>query len=68
MLTIDIHRHNLTLLVFIADRWKNKIGSYHDVLLEREKHKSDESRRCEQSSSNSDLLGFEGTFRKLEID
>jgi SPX domain protein involved in polyphosphate accumulation len=54
-------------LVLVADRWKGKIESYHDVFVEREKHRSDESRRPEQSRS-SDLLGFEGTFRKLEID
>ena len=67
MLSFDILRYNVTLLVLVADRWKGKIESYHDVFVEREKHRSDESRRPEQSRS-SDLLGFEGTFRKLEID
>ena len=80
VLTTDIHRHNVTLWVLVAGRWKNKIESYHDVFLEREKHKSDESRRPEQpsssrcsssrssSSSRSDFLGFEESFRELEID
>jgi hypothetical protein len=45
-----------------------KIESYHDVFLEREKYNSDESKKPGSSSSNSDLLGFEGSFRKLEID
>jgi hypothetical protein len=52
----------------VAGRWKIKIESYHDVFLEREKHRSDESRRPEQSSSSSDLLGLEGSFRELDID
>jgi hypothetical protein len=51
----------------VAGRWKNKIESYHDVFVEREKHRPDECRRPEHSSS-SDLLGFEGSFRRLEID
>jgi len=56
------------LWVLVAGRWKNKIESYHDVFVEREKHRSDESRRPEQSSSSSKLLGFEGSLRKLDID
>jgi hypothetical protein len=55
-------------LVLVAGRWKSKIQSYHDVFVERQKHKSDESKRPEKPSSSSDLLGFEGSFRKLEID
>lgn len=50
------------------DRWVKKIDSYHDTFLEREKYKSDESRRHDCSFGNSDLLGFEGSFRKLELD
>jgi len=70
VLTTDIHRHNVTLWVLVAGRWKSKIESYHDVFVERQKHRSDESRRPQQScsSSSSDLLGFEGSFRKVEID
>jgi len=52
----------------VAGRWKSKIESYHDVFVERERHRSDESRRPEQSSRSSELLGFEGSFRKMEID
>jgi len=68
VLTTDIHRHDVTLWVLVTGRWKNKIESYHDVFVEREKHRSDECRRPEQSSRSSELLGFEGSFRKLEID
>ncbi|PNF22547.1 hypothetical protein B7P43_G13678 [Cryptotermes secundus] len=52
----------------IWDRWVKKIESYREVFLEREKHKSDESKRPGCSISSSDLLGFEGSFRKLEVD
>jgi hypothetical protein len=54
------------LWVLVAGRWKNKIESYHDVFVEQEKHRSDESRRPEHSSSSSNLLGFEGSLRKLD--
>jgi len=67
-LTTDIYRHSVILWVLVTGRWKSKIESYHDVFVEREKHRSDESRRPEQSSSSSGLLGFGGSFRKLEID
>ena len=68
MLTTDIHRHNVTLWVLVTGRWKSKIESYHDVFVERERHRSNESRRPEHSRSTSDLLEFEGSFRELEID
>lgn len=42
--------------------------SYNDMLLEREKHNSDESKRPGESPRSSDLLGFEGSFRKLDVD
>jgi hypothetical protein len=45
-----------------------KMENYHDIFLEREKYKSDESKRPDSSNNNSDLLGFEGSFRKLELD
>ena len=68
-LTIDIYRHNVILWVLVAGRCKSKIESYNDVFVEREKHRSDKSRRPEQSSCcSSDLLGFEGSFRELDID
>jgi hypothetical protein len=53
---------------YVPDLWVKKIESYHDIFLEREKYKSDESKRPEGCISNSELLGFEGSFRKLEID
>jgi hypothetical protein len=49
-------------------RWKKKIESYHDIFAEREKHRSDESKRPGQSVSTSELLGFEGSFRELDVD
>ena len=53
---------------YLSGRWKKKLESYRDVFLEREKHRSDESKRPGQSINSSDLLGFEGSFRKLEVD
>jgi hypothetical protein len=41
---------------------------YHDIFLEREKYKSDESKRPGPAVSSSELLGFEGSFRKLDVD
>jgi len=52
----------------VAGRWKSKTESYQDVFVERQKHRSDEPRRPEQPSSSSELLGLEGSFRKLDID
>ncbi|KDR19511.1 Alpha-tocopherol transfer protein-like [Zootermopsis nevadensis] len=49
-------------------RWTKKMESYNDMLLEREKHNSDESKRPGESPRSSDLLGFEGSFRKLDVD
>ena len=59
---------NKTTRNYFSDRWKKKLESYHDIYLEREKHRSDESRRADQSVSNSDLLGFEESFKKLDVD
>ncbi|GFG39221.1 hypothetical protein Cfor_00122, partial [Coptotermes formosanus] len=50
------------------DRWKKKLESYHDIFLEREKYKSDETKRPGESVNRSHLLGFEGSFRKLDVD
>jgi hypothetical protein len=54
--------------ICVSDLWKKKIESYHDIFLERESHKSDESKRPGQSISSSELLGFEGSFRQLGVD
>ena len=67
-LTTDIYRHNVILWDYVAGRWEKKIESYHDIFAEREKQRSDEKRRPEQSVNSSDILGFEGSFRKLEVD
>ena len=67
-LTTDIYRHSVILWVYVAGRWKKKLESYHDIFLERENHSSDESIRPGHFTSSSDVLGFEGAFRKLEVD
>jgi hypothetical protein len=54
--------------ICVSDLWKKKIGSYHDIFLERESHRSDESKRPGESINSSDLLGFEGSFRQLGFD
>jgi hypothetical protein len=56
------------LIICVSDLWKKKLESYHDIFLERETYKSDESKRTGPSISSSELLGFEGSFRKLEVD
>jgi hypothetical protein len=53
---------------YFSGRWKKKLESYHDIFLEREKLMSDESKRPGHSINTSELLGFEGSFRKLDVD
>jgi hypothetical protein len=53
---------------FVSDRWKKKLESYHDILLDRENLKSDESKRPGDSLRSSNLLGFKGSFRNLDVD
>jgi hypothetical protein len=53
---------------YFAGRWKKKLESYHDIFLEREKQKSDESKRPGHLVSKSDPLGFKGSFRRLDVD
>jgi hypothetical protein len=53
---------------YVPDRWVKKIESYHELFLENEKHNSDESKRPGLSIRISDLSGFEGSFRELEVD
>jgi hypothetical protein len=53
---------------YVSDRWKKKMESYHDIFLDRENLKSDESKRTGGSLRISDLIGFEGSFRKLDVD
>ena len=59
---------NGTTLYYFSGRWKKKLESYHDIFLEREQEKSDESKRTGHSINSNDLLGFEGSFRKLDVD
>ena len=58
----------LKLVICVSDLWKKNLESYHDIFLERENHRSDESKRPGHSISSSELLGFEGSFRKLDVD
>jgi len=41
---------------------------YHDILLERESYRSDESKRTGPSINISELLGFEGSSGKPDVD
>jgi hypothetical protein len=59
---------NYVIFYYISGRWKKKLESYHDIFLEREKQRSDESKRCGPALNSSELLGFEGSFRKLDFD
>jgi hypothetical protein len=51
-----------------SDLWKKKLQSYHYIFLDREKQTADESKRPGGAIRSSDLLGFEGSFRKLAVD
>jgi hypothetical protein len=62
-----LNNHHI-FIIYVADLWVKKIESYHDIFLEREKYKCDESKRPDSRFSKSELLGYEGSFRKLQID
>ncbi|KAJ9583071.1 hypothetical protein L9F63_022593, partial [Diploptera punctata] len=49
-------------------RWEKKLKDNRDWLLSREKMKTDESKRTNNSVNASELFGFEGSFRKLTVD
>jgi hypothetical protein len=51
-----------------AAMWKKKLKSYRNWFLEQENVKVDESRRPGKSFNASDLFGFEGSFRQLNVD
>ena len=51
-----------------TDTWKKKLESYRNWFLEQENVKVDESKRPDKSFNMSDLFGFEGTFRQLNVD
>ncbi|KAJ4426916.1 hypothetical protein ANN_26715 [Periplaneta americana] len=55
-------------LLTLSDLWLKKLDSYHDWFLQHENFKSDESKRQGGDFNFGDLFGFEGSFRKLNVD
>jgi hypothetical protein len=53
---------------FFAAAWLRKLRNYRGWFLEQDKMKSDESKRPGKAVNNGDLFGFEGSFRKLNVD
>jgi hypothetical protein len=53
---------------YVSDPCKRKIEIYRHIFLDRERQKSEESKRPGDSVRSSDLLGFEGPFRRLSVD
>ncbi|KAJ9583064.1 hypothetical protein L9F63_022586 [Diploptera punctata] len=49
-------------------RWKLKLQSYREWFREHEKLKSDETKRPGKILRSDDIFGFDGSFRKLELD
>ncbi|KAI4466007.1 alpha-tocopherol transfer protein-related [Holotrichia oblita] len=52
----------------LIDHWKKKVEDYAPWFKEDVKYVSDESRRLGKPKTASDLLGIEGSFRKLNVD
>ncbi|XP_069699166.1 alpha-tocopherol transfer protein-like [Periplaneta americana] len=48
--------------------WLKKLETYQDWFLQHENVKSDEKKRLAGNAISSDLFGFEGSFRKLDVD
>ncbi|KAJ4426596.1 hypothetical protein ANN_26394 [Periplaneta americana] len=48
--------------------WLKKLETYQDWFLQHENVKSDEKKRIGGNPIGSDLFGFEGSFRKLDVD
>ena len=63
----DLQTPSDTSLYYFSGRWKKKLESYYDLFLECEKQKSDESKRRGHSIKSSDLLRFEGSFRRVDV-
>jgi len=54
--------------IFVSDLWEERMQRYQDIFLERESYSSDEYKRTGPSINISELLGFEGSFGKLDVD
>ncbi|XP_026756871.2 alpha-tocopherol transfer protein-like [Galleria mellonella] len=52
----------------ILNYWKKKVQEYDSWLEEDEKYGVDESKRPGKPKTAEDLLGIDGTFRKLDFD
>ncbi|XP_069699131.1 alpha-tocopherol transfer protein-like [Periplaneta americana] len=48
--------------------WLKKVDSYHDWFFQHDNFKSDEKKRQGGDFNSGDLFGFEGSFRKLNVD
>ncbi|XP_069699150.1 alpha-tocopherol transfer protein-like [Periplaneta americana] len=48
--------------------WLKKLETYQNWFLQHENVKSDEKKRLGGNAISSDLFGFEGSFRKLDVD
>ncbi|XP_069698935.1 alpha-tocopherol transfer protein-like [Periplaneta americana] len=48
--------------------WLKKLEKYQDYFLQHENVKSDEKKRIGGNAVSSDFFGFEGSFRKLNVD
>ncbi|XP_058833369.1 retinol-binding protein pinta-like [Topomyia yanbarensis] len=52
----------------IVDEWVKKVESYQDYFKEEEQYGTDETKRIGKPKNAESLFGFEGSFRKLEVD
>ncbi|XP_069698945.1 alpha-tocopherol transfer protein-like isoform X1 [Periplaneta americana] len=50
------------------DLWLKKVDSYHDWFLQHDNFKSDESKRQGGHFDSGELFGFDGSFRRLNVD
>ncbi|XP_069699237.1 alpha-tocopherol transfer protein-like [Periplaneta americana] len=48
--------------------WLKKVDSYRDWFLQHDNFKSDEMKRQGGAFNSNDLFGFEGSFRRLNVD
>lgn len=60
-------RLNFTFYSFL-DKWKTKIESYRNWLIEDDEYCSDERLRPGKARTTESLLGIDGSFRRLSID